>query len=594
MSKAAAKVAWTPCAVWAILLSASAATIDITEDFDGADPLRGWSRDSSSLSRIVVDEDGSFLRVIEESAPLNLAFSYGGALPLDGDVIFDARVRFTPAKRRSVPSLPADSKFALWQYADGSATNFYVTAGGDPVVNARCTRVNYRLDVEPTAHDESDWRRVTVRAVKDIRPKMLGFVVFVDGRLASCTDDDYLQKLPAVGELSPLAEYLVSRKALFPSIVSDRLQGVGDTLELVGFQGVGAVDDMSVRDAARSPAAFAELGTIFELKWGRGITGFTVRLDDEAEGRFIDAADYGEDRRLFVSVGDAATVTVTNIAYDASAGYSGPLGRVFTVPSARATLKVEQANYEVGGESFTTLAQAYSAVLGGGAIRLLRDVSEEGADTLIVSKPFTLDLAGRVLEIGTNGKALFLINTAGMSLVSSSPGGEVVVGPTSLSLFVFTVPLGDAVVPQAEIGAHEGDEGVAVKGRLVAYTTSNISIVGGGFTDASARDFTAPGAICTSVTNAAGLYVVPESTSLGAKMSRALAAAVVSDIANGSEGTITMDAVPGLYYGVACGPDPHGMSVGEWTLAESDIVTLDLPSADPDWRSVFYRVSVRP
>ena len=597
MSKAAAKIALTLFAVRAILLSAAAAQFDIAESFQGADSLHIWSRDPMSRSRLVADEEGVYLKVIEESAPLSLALSAAGPLPLDDDVIFDARVKFTPAKRLEVPSLPADSKFALWQYVGDGATNFYVTAGGEPISNARCTPTNYRLGVVPSSLEGDAWRRVTVRAVKGIRSDMLGFVVFVDGHLAVCVDDDYGQKLPRLGELSPLAEYLVSRKALFPSLISNILKPACNTLELVAFAGVGAVDDLSVKDAPLPSAAFAEFGTIFELKWGRGITGFTLKTGDSSEGRFIDTAAFGEDRRLFVEIGDAATVTVTNIAYDASAGYHGPLGRVFAISPARATLKVEQSNYGVGGASFTTLAQAYAAVSADGEIRLLRDVNEAQADTISVAKPFTLDLAGRVLEINTNGRTLFFINSAGMSLVSSSPGGELVVGPSALSLFVFSTPLGDAVVPEATIGAHEGDDGVTVRGRLVEYTSCNLSIVGGAFTDSSAAAYAAADTFCSSVTNAAGFYVVPESSSLGAALSSALAKALADDMAGGCEGVVTMQAIPGLSYGVAYSPDLKGIAVAgptEWVRAESDTVTVRLPRAESNCSSVFYRLLVRP
>ena len=105
---------------------------------------------------------------------------------ITNDVIFDVQLQFTATDELDLPVLNADSKFALWLYADGGTTNLYVTAGGCGVsVSDRYNApTNYCLCVEI---DANTWYHVTVRAIRNIstlsdvlKRDMMGFVVFIN------------------------------------------------------------------------------------------------------------------------------------------------------------------------------------------------------------------------------------------------------------------------------------------------------------------------------------------------------------------------------------------------------------------------------
>lgn len=58
--------------------------------------------------------------------------------------------------------------------------------------------------------------------------------------------------------------------------------------------------------------------------------------------------------------------------------------------------------------------------------------------------------------------------------------------------------------------------------------------------------------------------------------------------------SVTVEAVPGLYYGVSAGEELDSMSVEEWTIATGDKVTVDMPERKENQTSGFYRLEASP
>ena len=58
--------------------------------------------------------------------------------------------------------------------------------------------------------------------------------------------------------------------------------------------------------------------------------------------------------------------------------------------------------------------------------------------------------------------------------------------------------------------------------------------------------------------------------------------------------SVTVEAVPGLYYGVSTGEELDSMSVEEWKIATGDTVTVDMPERKGNQTSGFYRLEASP
>ena len=219
---------------------AAAFAVDLKSGFE-SDPFAG--------GHLMADDfDPSLSFVLNPSYP-------GSHVALEGDVVIDGMMRFTATDDDSVPSLPDGSKFALWLYGSGAATNLRVTAAGNATKTvAAYVATNYCLNVSSDELYAGEWCRVTVRAIPSITTRsgertLMGFVVFINGKPAACADPDYRRRFPDL-PFNEVAEALIDLKLLFPSIRRSGYSVDSGRLASLDFVGNMHLDELSVGYAA--------------------------------------------------------------------------------------------------------------------------------------------------------------------------------------------------------------------------------------------------------------------------------------------------------------------------------------------------------
>ena len=519
-------------------------------------------------------------------------FANGEFREIEGDVVMDAYISFTATDSLDVDvqSITNDIKFALWLYGDAEGkTNLYVTAAGKAKAasNLEYVAENYRLDADVS---DGGFHRVTVRAIKDIGPNMMGFLVFIDETLAKCDskcdedETDYADKLPdgLVG-LDAVVEYYIEQKAFFFSMAhynSAKAQYMAD----IGFIGRGAYDGdfgFNVHENDQEHEPSFSVRRVFRLGWEEGVAGFSYKVGESGEQETVVTSDAGTDH-IFITVGDENTIYVTEIAYS-DASYQGETRCTFNLSKGtRGILKSLQYNFMVGEKKYATLVDAYNSLDSeGGVIRLMRDASDttSGQFYLTVAKPFTLDLAGYTLSLDSRSGPIFYVYSAGMSLTN----GTLKVGDKAQAAFAFPAV---GTMPPATISS------VDVDGTLVSGSKKNLSIVSGSFNDEAAKDYLADGALC-SYRKINGFYLVPESGAEQAKLDAAVLTLDLDKIAAGEATEVEVKALPGFYYGVATGSEPNDLSVETWEENLGDVeAPITLPAPASEGEKGFYRIEM--
>ena len=432
------------------------------------------------------------------------------------DIVADTLVQFTASPNAQTPE--SGAKFALWLLGEDPAevaspkTNLVVTAG--KFVGSTLSSTNYNLDVSNVLPDQ--WHRVTVRAINGIAPKgvHVGFVVYIDGKIASCADDYYDDMLGSFdGKLTTEAFILKDRKQLFLSMVPSN-ENDAKTLAGVGFQGTGKVDDLSIVDGSDAPS-FVAATTGFVITWSEGVVWFKV-----GDQKYT-TAEIEEGYVIVEPVGGA--VAITDVQYANSyrkgtwtADGATLNGETFTLSGnvASGEIVATTSVFEINGTPYKTFGAALAAaakVGGAVTIKAVADFDVTNGD-LDENNPFyeisgdiTLDLAGRTIKdarYDTASTPLFYVVEGGQMTVIDSAGSGCVVANDDGETGLFYGDYGATVT----IGAATGDEGVTVDG-----TIGSATLVRGFFNDENAEQLVAEGSKITG--QEAGFYTVaPGST----------------------------------------------------------------------------------
>ena len=505
-------------------LSAIANPIIPSEGFESIESgdLPSGNHWSVPVEGDAVVESGGYLAVDSSGdVPTYRTYSSIGNLEGDGayteipdDVVFEAKLQFSACDRLVVPELDAGSKFAIWLYGDGATTNLYVTAGGsvyDDENNINAP-TNYCLDAEVQA---GEWYKVTVRGIRNVSTtntaggkNMMGFTVFIDGKQASCVDEDYLEKLPAISEARPDMKYYVANRQLFPSIMPAGVTQKSAQVSAMGFLGTGKVDDIAITDG--SDVEIAAIPDIFEITWDVAVAEFSYSTNDETYDKFTVTASGPESLLLVVTELDAdSTVSVKDIVRNE--GYEGEatMAAKVSVGSLHIEAVVPVASvFQVGDVGYATLTEAIAAVGANGTIKMLGNYQEDRDDQPIPvsNKSFTLDVAGFALNIATgDDRPLFSVtDSSAITIISSVEGGIV---DASGSDVLFMLQSGTT----ATIGAASGDAGVKVDGKLLdSELAQTLSVVRGSFSDDVDANLVAEGS-AKSDTKVDGYWVVAPS-----------------------------------------------------------------------------------
>lgn len=189
----------------------------------------------------------------------NLAAEAGGVATVDADnsYVLDTLVQFTATDE--APKAAAGDKFILWLKSDEAAgtTSLMVTSGAikDDLGAISSTPVTLALD---TPVVPGQWARVSVKTFKAATEGgNLGFVVYVDGAVASATAENYKSIVNEGGlpesDLTEQGAYYYTNKQLFFSMIDPEVSG-SKNLSAVGFEGSGAIDDLQIVTAADAPS----------------------------------------------------------------------------------------------------------------------------------------------------------------------------------------------------------------------------------------------------------------------------------------------------------------------------------------------------
>ncbi len=457
-----------------------------------------------------------------------LADTQGTALnpqSLDGDIVADTLVQFTASPTAQTPETGA--KFALWLLGEDPAevtgrdpvTNLVVTAGGYDGYSV--TPQNFNLEVEGVDVSPEEWHRVTVRAINGIADDgaglyALGFVVYIDGVLATCADADYATKFgEPTGELTTEALILKDSKKLFLSLVSTG----NDARKLagVGFQGTGKVDDLSIVDGTEAPS-FVAATTGFIITWSDGVESFKVGADTYTTAN--------KDYVIVEPVGGAVAITDVVYANSYSKGTwtaDGATlnGETFTLSGNIASGKIVATTsvFEIDGQTYETLGAALLAAGTAGEAVTIKAVNSFNAsadfgetsqyEVYEIGSDVILDLAGCTITDDRDTERftdpLFSVGGgATLVVIDSEGGGKLVAVKEDRPLFYTD----EGVVI---IGATTGDEGVKVDGGI-KYEGSNVALVRGFFNDTGAAALVAEGSTISAEPEAGFYTVAPGST----------------------------------------------------------------------------------
>ena len=432
---------------------------------------------------------------------------------LDGDIVADTLVQFTASPTAQTPETGA--KFALWLLGEDPTevaspkTNLVVTAG--KFVGSTLSSANYNLDVANVLPDQ--WHRVTVRAINGIASKgvHMGFVVYIDGVVATCADDDYADMLGSFdGDLTKEALILKERKQLFLSMVSNSEGDVAKKLAGVGFQGTGKVDDLSIVDIADADKpSFVDSTTGFIITWSEGVVSFKVGADTYTTAN--------KDYVIVEPVNGAVAVTDVVYANSYSKGTwtaDGATfnGGTFTLSGNIASGKIVATTsvFEIGDKTYETLSEALlDAALAGETVTIkaandFSVASDIGDESYTISCDIVLDLAGYTITDNRGENAtdeLFYVDGGSLVVIDSVGNGKLVSNGT-LALFL---PANGGTVT---VGAADDDKGVTVDGAI-----GSAALVRGFFNDTGAEDLVADGSTISADPDEAGFYTVePGST----------------------------------------------------------------------------------
>ena len=192
----------------------------------------------------------------------------------------DTLVQFTVTEDEA-PTVGEGDKLAIWLQADGNTTNlmvkanYWASAGEDPV--ATIFTIDDDVSIQP-----GTWYRLTVKAIPSITTAgapFPAFQIFIDGTSIAATTAPYgedFQDVASARYADGVASLIAANK-LFPTL-AERPSSLEDvTLQGVGFQGTGAVDEIVWTNDDPFPASTID----FTLTWGEGVSAVSYVLSTD-------------------------------------------------------------------------------------------------------------------------------------------------------------------------------------------------------------------------------------------------------------------------------------------------------------------------
>ena len=295
-----------------------------------------WFKNANNANYLTLDTEGGTLwrsldTITSTTVGEDTTYGLGAAREVAATGTYlDTLVQFTVTEDEA-PSTTADDKLAIWL---GVSTNAQgEVTGTNLMVRAKAWSWPGTMYSEPVDFVIADspveagvWYRLTVKAVQSVvdpgQMILPAFQIYIDGTAVAATTPQISTELQALftqGDgtsslwLQGMAE-LASANKLFPTLAQDPSDLTDVTLQGVGFQGTGAVDEIVWTEDNPIPAAST---VAFTLTWTAGqvesvsytIDGTTTSVADLTSG--TTTVDVGAGTVVTVAATPAAWYTVS-------------------------------------------------------------------------------------------------------------------------------------------------------------------------------------------------------------------------------------------------------------------------------------------
>lgn len=241
-------------------------------------------------------EGGTFWRSINamiETAGEGATPTYSLGNPKDvtaAGTYLDTLVQFTVTEDEA-PTLGAEDKLAIWLQADNGTTNLMVAAGYFDSSDAFVSNKVFAL--KGVVIQPGEWYRLTVAAIDNIFTdadeagyRIAAFTIRIDGTVMTTDNEMTVHADAYSGWIKDYLSAEMQGKVEGGSVFLSRIQGETDdqtgaflpnTLQGVGFQGTGAVDEIVWTE--EDP--FAGSAIEFTLTWGEGVSAVSYTLSTD-------------------------------------------------------------------------------------------------------------------------------------------------------------------------------------------------------------------------------------------------------------------------------------------------------------------------
>ena len=417
---------------------------------------------SNSPSEVYLDFESNITnplyRTINDS--YGLAPSSFQATPIGTGLFIDTHVQFTPylvnENHPEPTKVTNDDKLIVWvreTEVDGDAniTNLIITAGYI-AGNGNVSASNYVATLTSAEVSAlcTNQCRLTIKSYQNITAysgvTVMGFVVYINETVVEYIGDAFADGsvfLPLVPGPAQYYSQGGGQNKLLPCLMD---YGTDPStidsyskLTAVGYAGMGKIGDVIFDNYNTTYPAFAGDDLAFQVVLGDGVTSFDYLGDTYTTNA------------SFIVDATTASVTISNVLYDTTAGYThktgtwhnnvavdnqvgtgGDYGTFYFANGTILTLVGFQANYIVNGDEYDNLTDALEAALDGGYTLVLNNDVEitEGDGCLYLGSgdALVLDLKGHTIKGTGDEHTPTIINNGGTLTIvdtSSNQDGKV-------------------------------------------------------------------------------------------------------------------------------------------------------------------------
>ncbi len=271
---------------------------------------------ATDANYLALDTEGGTLwrsinTISESGTPVE--YGLGTAQPVAATGTYlDTLVQFTVTEDEA-PTLGAEDKLAIWLQADNGTTNLMVAAGYFDSSDAFVSNKVFAL--KGVVIQPGEWYRLTVAAIDNIFTdadeagyRIAAFTIRIDGTVMTTDNEMTVHADAYSGWIKDYLSAEMQGKVEGGSVFLSRIQGETDdqtgaflpnTLQGVGFQGTGAVDEIVWTEEDPFPAAVVE---------------FTLTYSGDANVTALGAVSYtiGEDPAQTVTFDNNEASIVSN------------------------------------------------------------------------------------------------------------------------------------------------------------------------------------------------------------------------------------------------------------------------------------------